>query len=183
MERCNKTGGTLPVLYTDIWCMSLSSVPTVEEARYAEVDEPITMRVLLAAFAGGLAGLVAMAPVIAGVPLLLGVFEVDPLLEVIPLVDGGPLIGVLVFALGGVFVLPLFFVVTATFLPPREPRWARGVTMSTLFWVAFLYLFWPGGSMLADGVFLVVTLLGHLLYGLVLGVVTHTLTGIPEHDV
>jgi hypothetical protein len=163
--------------------MSLSSVPTVEEARYAEVDEPITARVVLAAFAGGLAGLVLMAPVVAGIPLLLGVFQVEPLLEVIPLVDGGPLIGVLVFALGGVFVLPLFFIVTATFLPPREPRWARGITMSTLFWVTFLYLFWPGGSMFADGVFLVVTLLGHWVYGLALGVVTHTLTGIPEHDV
>ncbi|SEW27983.1 DUF6789 family protein [Halobacterium jilantaiense] len=163
--------------------MSLSPVPTVEEARYASVDEPITARVVLAAFAGGLAGLVAMAPVVAGVPLVLGVFEVDPLLEVIPLVDGGPLVGVLVFALGGVFALPLFFVVTATFLPPREPRWARGVTMSTLFWVTFLYLFWPGGDTLTDAVFLVVTLVGHWLYGVVLGVMTHTLTGIPEHDV
>jgi len=163
--------------------MSLSSVPSIEEARYAEVDEPITSRVVLAAFAGGLAGLVAMAPVVVGVPLLFGVFEVDPLLEVVPLVETTPLIGVTIFSLGGVFVLPLFFVVTATFLPPREPRWARGVTMSTLFWVAFLYLFWPGGDTLTDAVFLVVTLFGHLLYGVVLGLVTHALTGIPEHDV
>lgn len=163
--------------------MAHSSVPTVEEARYAEADEPITRRVVLAAFAGGLAGLVAMAPVVVGIPLVFGLFEVDPLLEVIPLVETTPLIGVLIFALGGAFVLPLFFVVTATFLPPREPRWARGVTMSTLFWVAFLYLFWPGGGTLTDIVFLVVTLLGHWLYGIVLGVVTHTLTGIPEHDV
>lgn len=163
--------------------MSLSSVPTVEEARYADVDEPITGRVVLAAFAGGLGGLVAMAPIVAGIPILLGVFEFDPLLQVVPLIEGGPEVGLLVFGLGGVFVLPLFFVVTATFLPPREPRWARGVTMSALFWVTFLFLFWPGGGMLTDAVFLVVTLLGHGVYGLVLGVGTHTLTGIPEHDV
>jgi hypothetical protein len=163
--------------------MALSPVPTVEEARYAEADEPITARVVIAAFAGGLAGLLLMAPVVAGVPMLLGLFEPDPLLAVVPLVDGGPVVGALVFSLGGVFVLPLFFVVTATFLPPREPRWARGVTMSTLFWITFLYLFWPGGGTLTDAVFLVVTLLGHWLYGLTLGVVTHTLTGIPEHDI
>lgn len=163
--------------------MSHPSVPTVEEARYADVDEPITVRVVLAAFAGGFAGLVLMSPLVVGVPLLLGVFEIDPLVEVIPLLDTGPLVGAVVFALGGVFVLPLFFIVTATFLPPREPRWARGVTMSTLFWVTFLFLFWPGGGTLTDAVFLVVTLLGHWVYGLALGVVTHTLTGIPEHNV
>jgi hypothetical protein len=163
--------------------MAHSSVPTVEEARYADVDEPITGRVVLAAFTGGLAGLVAMAPVVVGVPVLLGVFEVNPLLQAFPLVDTTPLIGALIFAAGGVFVLPLFFVVTGTFLPPREPRWARGVTMSTLFWVTFLFLFWPGGGTLTDAVFLVVTLLGHWVYGLALGVVIHTLTGIPEHAV
>lgn len=163
--------------------MSLSSIPTVEEAQYAEADEPITLRVVLAAFAGGLLGLLLMAPIIAGIPILLGVFKMGPLLEVVPLVEGGPLVGILVFALGGIFVLPLFFIVTATFLPPREPRWARGVMMSTLFWITFLYLFWPGGGTVTDGVFLVVTLLGHWLYGLSLGLVTHTLTGIPEHNV
>jgi len=163
--------------------MALSPVPTVEEARYAEVDEPITLRVVLAAFAGGLAGLVAMTPFVIGVPLLLGVFDVDPFLEAIPLVDITPFIGALVFSLGGVFVLPLFFIVTGTFLPPREPRWARGVTMSTLFWATFLFLFWPGGGIFSNVVFLVVTLLGHWVYGLALGLVTHTVTGIPEHNV
>jgi len=163
--------------------MALSPVPTVEEARYADVDEPITGRVVLAAFAGGLAGLVAMAPIVVGIPVLLGVFEVDPLLEVIPLLETTALVGVVIFVLGGVFVLPLFFVVTATFLPPKSPRWARGVTMSSLFWVAFLYLFWPGGGALTDVVFLVVTLVGHWVYGVTLGVVTHTATGIPEHNV
>ena len=163
--------------------MARSSVPTVEEARYAQADEPITRRVVLAAVAGGLVGLVAMAPFVVGIPLLLGVFQVEPLLEVIPLFETTSLVGVLVFGLGGVFVLPLFFVVTATFLPPRDPRWVRGVTMSTLFWVAFLYLFWPGGGTVTDAVFLVVTLLGHLVYGVALGVVTHAATGIPEHDV
>jgi hypothetical protein len=163
--------------------MAHSSVPSVEEARYADANEPITRRVVVASFVGGIAGLLLMTPVIVGVPILLGVFEVDPLLSAVPLLETPPLVGVLVFVLGGAVVLPLFFVVTATFLPPRDPRWARGVTMSTLFWVAFLYLFWPGGGALTDAVFLVVTLLGHWVYGLALGVLTHALTGIPEHEV
>jgi len=161
------------------------TLPVFEEARFGDVSEPITLRVILAAMAGGTLGLVAMLPFVVGVPLALGVFEPGPLAGIASLLvgDGGPLVGAAVFAAGGAFVLPLFFVVTGSFLPPRNPRYARGVTMSTLFWATFLLLFWPGGSLFTSAVFVVVTLLGHWVYGLVLGVTTHYLTGIPEHDV
>jgi hypothetical protein len=163
--------------------MAGARVPSVEEARFVETQQPITLAVVVAAFAGGTVGLVAMAPLVAGIPLALGIFDTAPLASLAALFGADALVGIAVFAAGGVLVLPLFFVVTATFLPPDQPRWARGVTMASLFWVTFLFLFWPGDGALTAVVFLVVTLLGHWVYGLALGVVTHSLTGIPEHDV
>ncbi len=163
--------------------MAGARVPSVEEARFVETQRPITLAVVVAACAGGTVGLVAMAPLVAGIPLALGIFDTAPLASLAALFGADALVGIAVFAAGGVLVLPLFFVVTATFLPPDQPRWARGVTMASLFWVTFLFLFWPGDGAFTAVVFLVVTLLGHWVYGLALGVVTHSLTGIPEHDV
>ena len=162
-----------------------TTFPSPEEARFGDVTEPITLRVVLAALAGGTLGLAAMLPFVVGIPVAFGVFQLAPLADIGTLIagDGGPLVGAAIFAAGGAFVLPLFFVVTGSFLPPRNPRYMRGVTMSTLFWVTFLLLFWPGGSAFTNAVFVVATLLGHWMYGLVLGVTTHYLTGIPEHDV
>lgn len=156
-----------------------------EDARLDDVDEPITPRVVLSSFAGGILGLVAMAPVIAGIPMVLGVFQVDPLARFARLViaDAGATLGLAFFAVGGAFVLPLFFVVTASFLPPREPRWLRGVTIASLFWVSFVFVFWPAGTTTVNALFVVVTLVAHWVYGGVLGLVMQRLTGIPEHDV
>lgn len=160
-------------------------VAATDDDPVRELDEPITPRVVLSSFAGGIVGLVAMAPVIAGIPIVLGVFQVGPLEAFARLViaDASATLGIAFFAVGGAFVLPLFFVVTASFLPPREPRWLRGVTISSLFWVSFVFVFWPGDSLVVNTTFVVVTLLAHWIYGGVLGLVMARLTGIPEHDV
>lgn len=162
-----------------------ASDAAVEEQVVADHEEPLTPRAVLSSFAGGIAGLVVMAPVIAGIPILLGVFEMEPLEQFANLViaDANATLGMAFFVAGGAFVLPLFFLVTATFLPPREPRYLRGATISTLFWASFVFIFWPAGGMYVNAVFLVVTLVAHWLYGLVLGTVMQRLTGIPEHQV
>lgn len=162
-----------------------TSDAAVEEQVAPEHEDPLTPRAVVSAMAGGVAGLVVMAPVIAGIPILLGVFQMEPLEQFANLViaDASGTLGAAFFVAGGAVVLPLFFVVTATFLPPREPRYARGATIATMFWVAFVYIFWPGAGLWVNSVFLVVTLVAHLLYGLVLGGVMQRLTGIPEHRV
>ncbi|WP_336036600.1 DUF6789 family protein [Halobacterium yunchengense] len=162
-----------------------TSEATAEEQVLGKTEEPLTVRAVLGAFAGGIAGLLVMAPVIAGIPILLGVFEMEPLERFADLViaDASGTLGVAFFVAGGAFVLPLFFLVTATFLPPREPKYVRGATIATLFWAAFVFIFWPNGGLFVDGVFLAVTLVAHWLYGLVLGLVMQRLTGIPEHRV
>lgn len=157
----------------------------VEDPVLGEHEEPLTPRAVLSSFAGGIAGLIVMAPVIAGIPILLGVFQMEPLEQFANLViaDANGTLGIAFFVAGGAFVLPLFFLVTATFLPPREPRYLRGATISTLFWASFVFIFWPGAGMYVNTTFLVVTLVSHWLYGLVLGSVMQRLTGIPEHQV
>ncbi|MFB6268685.1 MAG: DUF6789 family protein, partial [Halobacterium sp.] len=162
-----------------------TSEAAVEEQVLADKEEPLTPRAVMSGVAGGVAGLVVMVPVIVGIPVLLGVFQMGPLERFADLViaDANGTLGMAFFVAGGAVVLPLFFVVTATFLPPREPKYARGATISALFWVAFVYIFWPAASMYVNSVFLVVTLVAHAMYGLVLGGVMQRLTGIPEHQV
>lgn len=146
----------------------------------------ITGRVILVGFLGGAAGLAAMAPVLIGLPAFLGQFQADPLLDLAALGRAGGvqpdiLTGVLVFTVGGTIGIPLLFVVAGAFLPPRAPRYARGTTFAVIMWTGFVLAFWPGFQ--ASVLFLTLSLIGHVIYGLVLGLVMERLAYIPEHDV
>lgn len=146
----------------------------------------ITPRVVLVAFAGGAAGLVAMAPVLVGLPALLGLFPSDPMLDVAALgrvvgLEASLPMGLAVFVAGGAVGLPLLFVVAGSFLPPRRPRAARGATFAVVIWTGFVLAFWPGIS--AAVAFMTVSLVGHLIYGLVLGAVMDRFAHIPRHAV
>lgn len=158
---------------------------TVEEPALGESEEPLTLRSIASAFASGLAGILVMSPVIAGVPILLGIFQLSSLARFADLVisEANAILGLVFFAAGGIVVLPLFFIVTATFLPPRSPRYLRGATISSFFWIGFVYIFWPGSGALVNAMYLVITLISHWIYGAVLGLVMERLTGIPEHSV
>jgi len=157
----------------------------VNESALQERGEPITLRTIGSSIAGGIAGVAVMSPVIAGIPILLDIFRLESLALFAEFViaDANAILGIAFFVAGGAIVLPLFFVVTATFVPPREPRYMRGATISSLFWVSFAYIFWPGGGAFVNAVFVVVTIIGHLIYGITLGLVMERLTGIPEHRV
>lgn len=150
----------------------------------AELD--ITPRVVLSAFLGGALGLLVMAPILFVLPLLLELFRVEPLVDVAQLgrvigLQPNLALGVVVFAAGGVVALPLLFTVAGAFLPPREPRAARGVTFATIMWTGFVIAFWPGEY--AGVLFLGLSLAAHWLYGAALGWVMERFAYVPQHAV
>lgn len=158
------------------------SPPAVEE--HASLE--ITPRVVLVAFLGGAAGLAAMTPILIGLPAFLGLFQADPLLDIAALgrvagLEPDLLTGIAVFVAGGAIGIPLLFVVAGAFLPPREPRAARGATFALIMWTGFVLAFWPGVQ--ASVLFVTLSLIGHLVYGLVLGGVMERFAYIPEHEV
>ena len=156
-----------------------------ERQLFGTAEHPITLIAVVSTMAGGFAGLLAMLPTAVGIPWFLGLFRLRPptgLSSTFGL-PASELVAVSVFALGGIVVLPLFFIATATYLPPYDPAYARGITIGTIFWPGFLIIFWPAGDLAASLAFVVFSLVSHLVYGLVLGLVVHTLTGIPEHEV
>ncbi len=160
----------------------------LEQPGIVELGLPISARVVLVAMAGGLLGTVLMLPVLVGVPQALGLFRTEPITQFAGFaaffgIEPTATLGMVVFGLGGTFVLPLIFLVVGSFLPPREPRYLRGMTFATFFWTGFAPAFWPGTGALAVAVFLVVSLLAHWVYGATLGYVLHRTTGIPQHDV
>lgn len=151
-------------------------------------EVPITVRVVLSAMGGGLLGMVLMLPILVGIPALFGIFRTEPIAQFAPFLahvgfERSLALGVTLFVIGGTTILPLMFTVVGAFLPPESPRYLRGVSFATIFWTGFILAFWPGGSALTIGLFLVVSLLAHWVYGAALGGVLSRTTGIPQHAV
>jgi hypothetical protein len=158
-------------------------------------------RLLLQAVAAGAVALAAMIPVLVGVPIAVGVFETDPitnfatigslfgLIDLAALgtplgIDPALLFGSLLFAFGGIVFLPVQFLIVATFLPPATPRRYRGLTFSILWWAGFVAAFLPSGEgTLTVGLFIAVSIIAHLVYGLTLGTLLDHYAEIPEHTV
>lgn len=170
------------------------SQETKENGGFADETEidvpevPLTVKVILTAMVGGLAGMVLMVPLLVGVPAAFDLFRTDPVVgfsTILSYVGLEPSLvgGVALFVVGGTMFLPLLFLVVGAFLPPLNPRPVRGVTYATIFWVGFVMAFWPGGSALTIGVFLLVSLLAHWVYGATLAFAVDRTTGIPQHDV
>ena len=161
-----------------------AGAPAAADGLDAELD--ITRRQVLAAFAGGAAGLAAMVPVLFALPALLGLFRADPLVDVAELgrvlgFEPSLALGAVVFVAGGVVALPLLFVVAGAFLPPREPRYARARTFATIVWTGFVIAFWPGEH--AGVLFLGLSLAGHWVYGYVLGRVMDRFAHVSQHTI
>lgn len=162
---------------------------TTESRRSSlEAEDPITAKVILTAMASGLVGMILMLPVLVGLPFAFDLFLTDPIANFAPFitylgVEPSLALGVALFVIGGTTVLPLIFVVVGSFLPPATPRYARGVTFATIFWLGFILAFWPGGTRLTIALFLLVSLLAHWVYGAVLGGLLSRTVGLPQHDV
>lgn len=152
------------------------------------VSVPITVRVILGAMTGGLAGTIAMLPVLVGVPELLGLFRAEPVVRFAGFAEFFGLeptvaLGIALFAFGGTVVLPLTFIVVGAFLPPESPRFLRGASFATTFWVGFVPAFWPDGGLVTILGFLFFSLISHWIYGLTLGYVLTRITHLPQHEV
>lgn len=173
---------------------------TAEETSPTESSQ-VGPRLLLQAMGAGTVGLAAMVPVLVGIPIAVGVFETEPitnfatigslfgLIDIAALgtplgLDPALLFGSLLFAFGGIVFLPVQFLIVATFLPPATPRRYRGLTFSVLWWGGFVAAFLPSGEgTLTVGLFVAVSIVAHLVYGLVLGTLLDRYAEIPEHTV
>lgn len=153
-----------------------------------EAEEPITAKVILTAMGSGLVGMILMLPVLVGLPYVFDLFRTDPIANFAPFiayvgVDASLELGIALFVIGGTTVLPLIFVVVGSYLPPATPRYARGITFATIFWLGFVLAFWPGGDRLTIALYIVMSLLAHWVYGAVLGGLLSRTVGLPQHDV
>ncbi|WP_144901843.1 DUF6789 family protein [Halobellus captivus] len=167
---------------------SESPTPAVDEELVESFEIPITGHVVVAAMGGGLLGTVAMLPVLVGIPGLLGLFRTGPVTEFAGFasffgLEPTVLLGIVLFGFGGTVVLPLTFLVVGAFMPPETPRYLRGATFATAFWVGFLPAFWPGADLFTTASYVVFSLAGHWIYGLTLGFVLTRTTGLPQHEV
>lgn len=165
----------------------MTAVASDETATEA-LETIIGGRVVAMAMAGGLLGIVLMLPIIVGIPTLFGLFDTEPITRFAGMaasfgIEPTVALGLVLFVFGGTVALPLAFLVTGAFLPPESPRFARGATFAMFFWVGFVPAFWPDGGVLTVTVFLLVSLVGHWVYGLTLGYVLDRTTGIPQHEV
>ncbi|WP_396612504.1 DUF6789 family protein [Haloferax sp. S1W] len=164
------------------------AVGGVEQPADETLDPTITGRVILAAMGGGLIGTVLMLPVLVGIPGLLGLFITEPITRFAGFAiffgfEPTLALGVVLFGIGGVVVLPLTFVVVGAFLPPESPKYLRGVSFATLYWLGFVPAFWPPGDAAVVATFLVFSLAAHWIYGLAFGYTLDRVAGIPQHDV
>ena len=149
---------------------------------------PLTVRVIGVGMGAGLLGMIAMLPVLVGVPVALGVFRTAPIAEFVPVVGYFGIeptfaMGVTVFVAGGTVLWPTLFLVVGAYLPPKTPRYLRGVSYGTIFWTGFAPALWPGGGIVTVGTFLIVSLVAHWIYGGVLAATLDRTIGIPQHDV
>lgn len=157
--------------------------PEAASREYPSLD----VRDALVAGGAGLAGMVAMLPILL-VAYLLGALNPEAftaLAEIVGL-GGTPysfLIGMIIFVGGGMTTLPLLFVSLAEFLPPANDIPISGVTYATVVWTGFVIAFDPGLDGLMFGLYLVMTLAAHWAYGYVLGEVYSRYATVPAYRV
>ncbi|SNZ04776.1 hypothetical protein SAMN06269185_0674 [Natronoarchaeum philippinense] len=156
--------------------------------RSASAREPITVRLIGTAMLAGFVSMVSMLPVLVGIPALLDLFSTDPIVRFASFgsflgLEPSLAVGAAMFIIGGTLFLPIQFLVVGAYLPPEEPRYARGVTYALIYWIAFVMVFLPAADALAVGVFLVVSLLYHVAYGFALGYLIDRWAEIPQHAV
>ncbi len=162
------------------------TLPAEEMGVAAEI--PITLRLIGTAMLSGLVGMVLMIPVLVGLPVALDLFQTEPIVRFASFAsflgfEPSLAVGVALFVLGGTLFLPVQFLVVGAFLPPESPRYARGASFGLIYWIGFLMAFWPPGGTLAVGLFVVVSFLYHLFYGLALGYLIDRWAEIPQHGV
>ena len=159
-----------------------------EELDGSAAQLPIPVRLVGTAMLGGVVGMVLMLPLLVGAPVALGLFRTEPIVAFSSIGSFFGLqpsleLGIVIFVLGGSTLLPVQFLVIGGFLPPASPRYLRGASFMTAYWFGFLFAFWPGGGAVTVGIFVVVSLVSHWIYGLSLGYLLDRWAEIPQHEV
>ena len=161
---------------------------TGEELDSSTAELPITIRLIGTAMLGGVVGMVLMLPLLVGAPVALGLFRTAPIVDFASVGSFFGLqpslgLGIFMFVLGGSTLLPVQFLVIGGFLPPESPRYVRGASFMTAYWFGFVFAFWPGGGAITVGIFVVVSLVSHWIYGISLGYLVDRWAEIPQHRV
>ena len=159
-----------------------------EELEAGTAELPITIRLVGTAMLGGVVGMVLMLPLLVGAPVALGLFRTAPIVDFASVGSFFGLqpslgLGIFMFVLGGSTLLPVQFLVIGGFLPPESPRYVRGASFMTAYWFGFVFAFWPGGGAITVGIFVVVSLVSHWIYGISLGYLVDRWAEIPQHRV
>jgi hypothetical protein len=133
--------------------------------------------------AGGLAGTALMTGVLF-VAAQVGAFSFESFASLAdPLgLGGGPrsvLVGYLVFLANGMVPWPLVFAALMEYLPGERPP-VSGMFFGAALWTGFVFGFYSGYGGLTLALYLVFTLLAHLVYGFGLGVVFEYLADRPD---
>jgi hypothetical protein len=95
-------------------------------------------------------------------------YRLEAHLAIAGLFGAPPTVGLALFAAMGVVVWPLVFFAIGQELAPGSEL-SRGVVLSLILWIAFAVAFFPTFDLGESMVFVVISLLGHLVYGAVLG--------------
>ncbi|EJN58783.1 DUF6789 family protein [Halogranum rubrum] len=88
-------------------------------------------------------------------------------------------VGYLVFLFNGMVPFPLLFASVMEYLPGERPP-VSGMVFGAILWTGFVLVFYEGFSGLGLALYVVLTLLAHLAYGLGLGLVFEYLSTRPD---
>lgn len=159
------------------------SVDSVIERIAGEPEDEATEDVLeiikggiVGAIAGGI-GTIAFSAVLY-LAALLGAFDPAQFGELATLAGfgstvigiGSPLVGYLVFVAGGVTIWPLLFSVLNQYLPGWRMA-VSGLSFAAIGWTGFAVAFYAGQTGLTLALYLGLTLVGQLAYGMIVGLV------------
>lgn len=137
----------------------------------------------LSAIAGGVTGISVMSLLL----LLLNVETRDqiPTFEAVARFAGVPgnvTVGFALFVLAGAVAWPLLFVALESYIPGGPDPATRGMVLGTVLWVFFAVLGRGDLDGPLLGIYLVFTLISHLAYGFVLGIVYGRLSGVTPGE-
>jgi hypothetical protein len=133
--------------------------------------------------AGGLVGTAMMTGVLL-IAQSVGVFSQESFASLGGLagleVLGPPIVvGYLVFLFNGMVPFPLLFASVMEYLPGDRPP-VSGMVFGAILWTGFVLVFYEGFAGLELGLYVVLTLVAHLAYGLGLGLVFEYLSSRPD---
>jgi len=161
--------------------------PPISDDGLTEVEEFDSLAGILAdgvvGAAGGLVG-TAMMTVVFLIAQSLGAFSLTDfaiLTELVGLTGYVPevLFGFFIFLGGGMFPWPLLFASLKAYLPGQSDH-ISGAFFGAAMWTGFVLAFYTGQSGVALVLYVVLTLVAHVVYGIGLGAVFHYFSTRPD---